>query len=97
MRRMRIALFFAVASLSAVSPAHELQAQRRSAAGVYYPGADGRWERRIPERFGMDSARVAAAVAFAVASESKAPRDLLLAHVQSFGREPFGDAVGPFK
>ena len=44
----------------------------------------------------MDSARLAAAVAFAVANESKAPRDLLLAHVQSFGREPFGDPVGPF-
>ena len=45
----------------------------------------------------MDSTRVAAAVAFAVTSETKAPRDLLLAHLQSFGREPFGDAVGPFK
>ncbi len=97
MRRMRIALFFAVAGISAVLPVHELQAQQKSGAGVYYPGADGRWERRSPERVGMDSARVAAAVAFAVASESKAPRDLLLAHVQSFGREPFGDAVGPFK
>ena len=44
----------------------------------------------------MDSARVAAAIAFAIASETRSPRDLLLAHVQSFGREPFGDAIGPF-
>jgi CubicO group peptidase (beta-lactamase class C family) len=45
----------------------------------------------------MDSTRLAAGIAFAVANEAKAPRDLLLAHVQSFGREPFGDAVGPFQ
>ena len=45
----------------------------------------------------MDSARLAAGVAFAIANETKAPRDLLVAHVQTFGREPFGEAVGPFK
>ncbi len=45
----------------------------------------------------MDSARLAAAVAFAIERESRAPRDLELAHYQTFGREPFGDAVGPFK
>jgi len=44
----------------------------------------------------MDSARLAAAVGFAVANETKATRDLLLAHLRSFGREPYGDAVGPF-
>lgn len=97
MRRMCLALLFAVAGISAFLPAEELQAQRGSRDGIYYPGSDVHWERRSPGRVGMDSARVAAAVAFAVTSESRAPRDLMLAHVQSFGREPFGDAVGPFK
>ncbi|MEO6332100.1 MAG: serine hydrolase [Gemmatimonadaceae bacterium] len=75
----------------------ELRAQQRPGDAIYYPGPAGSWERRSPRQVGMDSARVAAAVAFAVANESRAPRDLLLAHVQSFGREPFGDAIGPFK
>ena len=45
----------------------------------------------------MDSARLAAAVAFAIERESQAPRDLEEAHYRTFGREPFGEAVGPFK
>lgn len=45
----------------------------------------------------MDSAQLAAAVEFARERESRASRDLEEAHYQSFGREPFGSAVGPFK
>jgi len=44
----------------------------------------------------MDSARLAEAVAFAIARESRAPRDLEEAHYRSFGREPHGTAIGPF-
>ena len=44
----------------------------------------------------MDAARLAEAVAFAQASESDDPRNLALAHARGFGREPYGDAVGPF-
>ena len=56
----------------------------------------GDWERRAPEDVGLDAARLAEAVAFAQANESAAPRDLALAHARGFGREPYGDAVGPF-
>jgi CubicO group peptidase (beta-lactamase class C family) len=69
------------------------QAQR---GGVYYPGPGEAWERRAPAQVGMDAALLDSAVAFAVANESRAPRDLELAHYQTFGREPFGEAVGPF-
>ncbi|MBW3573131.1 MAG: beta-lactamase family protein [Gemmatimonadetes bacterium] len=62
----------------------------------YYPGPGEDWERRTPEQVGMDAARLDSAVAFALANESAAPRDLELAHYQTFGREPFGEAVGPF-
>src|SRR5687767_6643975 len=93
----RRALLFALAIISAYPAMREVHAQQRPRGAAYVPGPDGRWERRNPGQVGMDSARVAAAIAFAVANESKASRDLLLAHVQSFGREPFGDAVGPFK
>lgn len=64
----------------------------------YYPAPwPAEWQRRSPRAVGMDSARLAEAVAFAVAQESKAPRDLEQAHYRSFGREPFGDPVGPFR
>ncbi|HWS56631.1 MAG TPA: serine hydrolase [Pyrinomonadaceae bacterium] len=66
-----------------------------TAARPYYP-APGDWERRAPREAGMDAALLKEAVAFAVANESKAPRDLELAHYQTFGREPFGEPVGPF-
>ena len=37
------------------------------------------------------------AIDFAIASEVKNPRDLKLNHYRTFGREPFGDAIGPIK
>ncbi len=86
-----------IAGIAACAVLPELHAQQRPRDAAYYPGPDGRWEHRSPRQAGLDSAGVAAAVAFAIANESKAPRDLLLAHVQSFGREPYGDAIGPFK
>ena len=65
-------------------------------AQQYYPPA-GSWETRRPEQVGMNAARLQEAVNFALASESTAPRDLELAHYTTFGREPFGHAVGPFR
>jgi CubicO group peptidase (beta-lactamase class C family) len=66
------------------------------AAQVYFPATGPAWERREPAAVGMDAQRLSEAVEFAIASESAAPRDLELAHYQSFGREPYGDAIGPF-
>ncbi len=73
--------------------ASSAQAQR---GAVYYPGPGEDWQRRTPQQVGMDAALVDSAVAFARANESTAPRDLELAHHQTFGREPFGEPVGPF-
>jgi CubicO group peptidase (beta-lactamase class C family) len=62
----------------------------------YFPaGTD--WERRTPEQARIDAAKLKEAIDFAVTNESKLPRDLELAHYQTFGREPFGEAVGEFK
>ncbi len=62
----------------------------------YLPPA-GSWDRRTPEQAKLDAAKLKEAVDFAIASESKAPRNLELAHFQTFGREPYGEPVGQFK
>jgi CubicO group peptidase (beta-lactamase class C family) len=62
---------------------------------VYYP--DASWQRRSPAEAGIDAARLKDAVDFAVANETKNPRDLKLNHYRTFGREPFGYAIGPIK
>jgi len=77
-----------------------VSAQRAPASNsgqVYYPNPDRDWERRGPQEVGIDPNRLNEAIAFAVANESKTPRNLEMAHYQSFGREPFGEGIGPFK
>jgi len=44
---------------------------------------------------GVDSARLAEAIAFHRTNEARAPRDMEESHYRSFGREPFGQAIGP--
>ncbi len=62
----------------------------------YIPPA-GSWERRSPENVKLDPTKLKEAVDFAIASESKTPRSQELGQAQTFGREPFGDAIGLFK
>lgn len=62
----------------------------------YVPPA-GAWEQRTPDQVGLDAAAVRDAVAFAIENESSGARDLLANHERTFGREPHGEAVGPFR
>ena len=59
------------------------------------PGAD--WQRKTPADAGINPQLLKDAIDFAIANETKNPRDLQLNHYQTFGREPFGDAIGPFR
>jgi CubicO group peptidase (beta-lactamase class C family) len=72
------------------------EAQGRAAAGAaaYFPKR-GEWETRAPDAVGMDKARLDEAVAFALANENPATRDLALDLMLTFGREPFDALVGP--
>ena len=64
---------------------------------VYVPARHPDWQHRPPEQVGMDPALLRQAVEFAVASETKAPRDLALNHRLTQAREPENAAIGPFK
>lgn len=62
---------------------------------IYYP--DKEWIHKQPEDVGMDGAKIKEAVAFAMSHEVKNPRSMEQNHYQTFGKEPFGDAIGPMK
>ena len=61
----------------------------------YFPSPQT-WENRLPSFFGIDSNKIQAAIAFAKSAETKNPRNMEISHYQSFGKEPFGEGIGPF-
>lgn len=63
---------------------------------AYFPKVDD-WEMRPPQQQRIDPTKLKAAIDFAVANETKNPRDQELSQTQSFGREPFGGIIGPIK
>lgn len=69
-----------------------LQGQR------YYPDkGNDKWLRKDPSTLNMDPTAIDSAVAYAMAHEVSTDTNLTVYHYQSFGREPFGDAIGPHK
>jgi CubicO group peptidase (beta-lactamase class C family) len=73
----------------------ETQAQKQKKEVIYYPDANN-WESLSPSNAGMNSSKLQEAIRFVQEKESKSPKNLEHAHYQSFGREPFGEAIGPF-
>jgi hypothetical protein len=89
MHKMKIALLASlVLSFFAGQPTYT--------QGNYIPPA-GSWERRVPEKAGIDPAKLKEAIDFAIASESKGPRNQELGLTQTFGLAPFGEIIGPTK
>jgi len=65
-------------------------------SSAYFP-PPGKWEKKDPLKAGFDTALLHAAIRFAKDSETKNPRSMEESHKRSFGKEPFGEGVGPFK
>ena len=68
---------------------------QKQKSNAYFPSAT-EWTIKKPEASGWDTTRLNNAIRFAIEKESKSPRNLELAHAMTFGKEPFGDAIGPF-
>lgn len=66
-------------------------------AQTYYPGQWGDWQKKAPEEVGMNPEMIQEAIRYAREMESTNPRSMEINHYQTFGREPFGDGIGPFK
>ncbi len=66
-------------------------------AQTYYPGTWGNWETKNPDDVGLNSSKIDAVIKYAQEMEVDNPRNMEINHYQSFGKEPFGYGIGPFK
>ena len=64
---------------------------------VYYPGKWGDWDVKSASEVGMDQAKLEAAIEYIMDTETTNPRSMEENHYGTFGREPFGYGIGPFK
>ena len=67
------------------------------AAEAQYTPERHNWETRRPGEVGMNATLVEEAVQMAIDGETQVSRDMALAQVLSFGREPNGESIGPFR
>ena len=79
-------------------------ASQASSAADYVPPAGSEWATHTPAAEGFDPAKLKAAIAFAIANETKFPpelakvadvRDLRITIPLDFAKEPFSDPIGP--
>ncbi|MGH8310114.1 MAG: serine hydrolase, partial [Steroidobacteraceae bacterium] len=61
----------------------------------YVPPRGADWARRSAEQAGFDPTRLQTAIDFAVANESREPRDLALTIALTWSREPYDAIIGP--
>ncbi len=66
-----------------------------NAQQAYFPGAE--WQTKKPEEVRMNKALLDSAVRFAINHENKVERDLRIANMKSYAREPGYKIVGPMK
>jgi hypothetical protein len=85
-----LALFFVSSIVCA-------QKQKKSAAEIYFPGPDKVWQKKTPAEAGMDEVKIQEAISYSILHEVKNPRDMEMSHYQTFGKEPYGYGIGPFK
>jgi CubicO group peptidase (beta-lactamase class C family) len=84
-------LVFAVVAVILVVPSTAV-AQN---GATYFPAAGDAWQRRRPAEVGMDSAALAAAVAFAQSREINFLKDMAAQVREQTKNEPYPDVLGP--
>ena len=70
--------------------------KKNAVTKVYFPSLH-KWEKRTPLEAGFDTAKLNAAIRFAMEKENRNPRSMQLSHNLNFGNEPFNEGIGPFK
>ncbi len=62
---------------------------------LYFPDANN-WLTKSPTELGLNPTKIQETITFAKENEVKNPRNMEVSHYQTFGKEPFGFAIGPF-
>ncbi|HEY0109252.1 MAG TPA: serine hydrolase [Fibrella sp.] len=78
-----------------VSTAALSQNRTTTKTSPYFPAAQS-WVRKTPADMGLVASKIQEAIAFHRENEIKNPRSMEQSHYQSFGKEPYGYAIGPF-
>lgn len=68
---------------------------QKSKTEAYFP-ATNQWLSKNPTELGLNTEKIKETIKFAQDNEIKNPRNMEVSHYQSFGKEPFGFAIGPF-
>ncbi|MEX0289831.1 MAG: serine hydrolase domain-containing protein [Flavobacteriaceae bacterium] len=63
----------------------------------YFPERNVTWETKTPSSYKIDAEKLGKAVAFAENNEYSGPRDLRIAILKGFEREPYHEILGPTK
>ena len=71
--------------------------QTVAAQEYYFPNANVTWERKAPKYFKINDAKLSEAVSFASSNEYSGSRDLRIAILKGFAREPYHEILGPTK
>ena len=67
------------------------------AQDLYYPSAGETWQEKSPAELGFDESAIEEAVNIAMNNENSVERDLRIAILRGFSREPYHDLAGPVK
>jgi CubicO group peptidase (beta-lactamase class C family) len=69
--------------------------KKKAASNPYFPPAH-HWAHRSLTESGFDSLKLMEAIRFAQEHENKQPRNQEVMQAMTFGKEPFGEGIGPF-
>jgi CubicO group peptidase (beta-lactamase class C family) len=93
--RLTIVVLIGALAGAALPASGPVFAQQGNRGAVYFPDRTD-WTTRSPAQAGFDPAKLEAAIAFAVANENPASKDLAVDLATTFGaREPFDTPIGP--
>ncbi|RYE12250.1 MAG: serine hydrolase, partial [Sphingobacteriaceae bacterium] len=71
------------------------QHKNKKSKADYFPTA-GSWQHQTPQQLGLNADSIEAAINLAIKNEAKEPRNMEISQAFSFGKEPFGEGIGPF-
>ena len=92
---MKDIISLALTCLFTISVAFAQSSKAKTPVPAYYPPVN-QWAQRSPAARGLKNDSIQSAIRFAIDNEIRNSRSMEESHYRSFGKEPFGAAIGPF-